>query len=502
MRRSSFFSPLGLMTSVLLLTGLGMTLWRSGGKAFSPGRLSAMAKPGVTPGGFRSHAEFESECRRCHLPLKTTQDALCLACHDEIGLQISSGARTHGHIRQVGQCAACHSDHKGYDFDPTRSAYAYFDHSATAFSLAWHQVGYDTRPIDCFACHSDGTAFSTTLEGCVSCHATEDFEFIKRHSADFGFGCLLCHDGSDPTSGFDHQATSFPLDGKHVQTACTACHTQVRSAVEQASEGENILQVFRQSPSECTACHQEPALHAEVFPANCESCHATLAWSPATLAGRAFDHTAQAGFSLAQHRADFSGQAISCRACHPADINAFEVSQCIACHEQEEANPGFMAEHQAQYGSACLDCHDGEDRMRGFRHEDRFPLQGRHAEIACQDCHAGQRYVNTPGECAGCHAEPAVHAGFFGLKCQYCHGVDAWSPARLNVHSFPVRHGDQDGSDCKACHQERYTAYTCYACHQHQPEPIQESHRRVGVTVEALPACADCHPSGEAERGP
>lgn len=502
MRNNPFFAPSGFIATVLLMFGLAVTLWRSGGKAFSPGRLSAVEKPGLLPGGFSSHAEFESECQRCHLPLETTQNTLCLDCHNGIAEQISNKAGTHGSIRQVNRCADCHHDHRGVDFDLTRSAYAHFDHSSTNFSLVWHQVGYDTLPIDCLACHIEEAFDSISLEGCVNCHAIEDFEFVQQHSADFGFECLACHDGSDVMSGFDHQATAFPLDGKHTQIACSACHTQAKPASEGATQVEDILQVFRQAPGECAKCHREPELHAGVFSARCEDCHTTLAWTPATLAGSQFNHFTWAGFSLEHHKTDYSGATISCKACHPADINHFEAGQCIPCHTQGEANSAFMDEHQRQFGSTCLECHDGNDRMRGFRHEDRFPLQDKHAEIACQDCHIEGHYLDTPAECVRCHAEPEIHSGYFGLKCQYCHDASAWSPAPLRIHNFPVGHGDQDGSDCKVCHQERYNEYTCYACHDHQPGPISESHLRVGITAESLPACADCHPAGRVEARP
>ena len=502
LRNNPFFSPFGLIATVLLLSGLAAVVWRSGGRAFSPGRLSGLVKPGVQPGGFSSHAEFEGECRRCHLPLETTQDRLCLDCHSEIAAQIESEAGTHAMIRAVTRCAACHSDHQGHDFDPTRSAYAHFDHSATSFLLARHQVDYDTQPIDCTACHLEEPEFSTSLEGCVSCHALKDFEFMQQHSVDFGFECLLCHDGSDVISAFDHQTSAFPLNGKHAQILCSECHTQVKPGSNPGLAREDILPAFRQTPSRCSACHQEPELHRGVFTQSCNVCHGPLAWLPATLEGDPFDHHSQAGFSLQKHKLDYRAQAISCRACHPVNIYAFETEQCIACHQQGQANPSFMQEHLAQYGPACLGCHDGVDRMRMFRHADRFPLQGKHAELACQDCHAEGRYMGTPSACVSCHAEPAIHAGFFGLKCQYCHSDSAWSPAQLQIHNFPVGHGDQDGSDCKTCHLDRYDAYTCYECHDHQPGPILESHLRAGIAVDMLPACADCHPDGQVVERP
>jgi hypothetical protein len=156
-----------------------------------------------------------------------------------------------------------------------------------------------------------------------------------------------------------------------------------------------------------------------------------------------------------------------------------------------------MAEHIALFGPACLSCHDGVDRMRGFDHQQVFPLDGRHAEIECQACHADQIFGGTPARCSECHTEPEIHAGIFGLNCQYCHTAAAWSPAALRAHTFPLDHGDQGESDCQTCHGERYSEYTCYGCHNHQPDGIAESHAREGITEEELTRCTECHLRGE-----
>jgi len=58
--------------------GLAFLMWRGGNMLFSPGQVSAKQLPGVSLGGFASHAEFESECARCHAPFAATQDQLCL----------------------------------------------------------------------------------------------------------------------------------------------------------------------------------------------------------------------------------------------------------------------------------------------------------------------------------------------------------------------------------------------------------------------------------------
>ncbi len=93
-------------------------------------------------------------------------------------------------------------------------------------------------------------------------------------------------------------------------------------------------------------------------------------------------------------------------------------------------------------------------------------------------------------------------AGFFGLKCQYCHSAQAWSPAKLQIHSFPLDHGNQGEIACQVCHPSTYAEYTCYGCHDHQAEAITLSHLKAGISEAELPACATCHPGGLKEKAP
>jgi hypothetical protein len=158
-----------------------------------------------------------------------------------------------------------------------------------------------------------------------------------------------------------------------------------------------------------------------------------------------------------------------------------------------------MTDHQQQFGTSCMVCHDGVDRLSHFDHANFFPLEGKHATAQCTDCHANQVFRGTPTECWQCHSEPEVHIGVFGLKCYECHSVDAWEPASLHQHNFPLNHGLDDPSlqlQCDACHTTNYIEYTCYSCHDHQPDEIAQSHLAVGISAQDLPACATCHPAG------
>ena len=484
MRRGQpHISPLSFIFSVILFSGLGFSLWRSGGLAFSPGALSDKSDPSAQIQGFASHADFEETCKYCHQPLKSGQSDLCLDCHREISNQISTGSGLHGTLENVKQCALCHSDHKGRDFDPLKDALDVFDHQVTNFSLVWHQVNYDSTLMICDTCHIDEKYFSVSDQICTNCHTDHDTGFVNAHIRDFGSSCLACHDGTDRMSNFDHVTTNFPLDGEHLVTQCTTCHEENR---------------FEGLPDDCMGCHAEPLVHLGLFESNCETCHSTDSWKPAKLSGELFDHEKGTQFSLAKHHQDYQDQAINCQICHTSSYETVDLLTCVECHQAQDVE--FMQAHQDQFGSNCLDCHDGVDRMSDFDHATYFPLDGRHAEADCESCHLDdggkKRFAGTPVECSECHAEPEIHAGSFGLKCQYCHTAEGWTPAQLRIHGFPLDHGGQGQADCQTCHLQAYPEYTCYGCHEHQEAQIVEIHDKAGISREDLPKCYLCHPNG------
>ncbi|MBK5108821.1 MAG: hypothetical protein JJE12_11860 [Anaerolineales bacterium] len=479
-----FFSPISLTMTLVLLTGLGATVWRSGGKAFSPGDLSAKSYPDASLDGFSSHADFEKECSLCHQPLITTQAELCVVCHTRVAGQIESGEGVHGNSPEVLRCAECHSDHQGRDFDPLWDALRNFKHADTDFSLNKHLIDYGGNLIECTACHVVDQGFEVIVQGCLVCHAGQAVDFMTQHILDFGDSCLGCHDGVDRMTGFDHLATDFPLEGNHTLAQCVDCHKEGR---------------FDGTTQACQVCHLEPEVHQSLFSAECGSCHTEQAWKPAIVDGQPFEHVSQTGFSLVRHNRDYAEQPLTCLTCHLDDVQSFELGTCVTCHTGYDAV--FMDQHVEFFGADCLDCHDGVDRMSDFDHETVFPLAGRHASSACETCHvigeAGRVFKDTPTACFQCHVEPQIHAGFFGLQCEYCHSTDAWVPAQLSQHTFPLSHGEQGVLECQLCHTDSYTSYTCYGCHEHQPEQIAEEHVEEGVSLAELPSCTKCHPQGE-----
>jgi hypothetical protein len=478
-RRSTILSLPGIVLLVLLLSGLGLTLWWQGGLAFSPGDLSAVNRQPIKLGSYNSHAEFERECHLCHQPLVSMQNELCVSCHIDVSDQIRTKADLHGILENVNRCAECHSDHRGRDFDPRLGSLENLDHALFGFSLIWHQVDYALSPLDCFGCHTDDDHFPVSIQSCAECHADHDVSFMSVHLRDFGDGCLDCHDGEDTMVRFDHADARFSLTGFHLEVGCADCHVDNQ---------------FEDLPSDCVNCHSEPAVHLGSFDQDCSTCHNSGTWKPAFLEGQDFDHLNQTEFSLEKHRADFAGSPLTCVGCHGSNVHEFATATCTFCHAQND--PGFIGLHQAQYGDKCLECHDGVDRMHEFTHADFFPLDGRHEEISCQDCHAGNLYKDTPDECAACHLEPQIHAGYFGLTCEYCHLTSDWYPAQLISHKFPIDHGGEGQVECQVCHNDTYDKYSCYGCHEHHMVEIADKHFEIGITSQNLPTCIDCHADG------
>lgn len=500
-RQHPLLSTLGITLTAILLVGLGVMLLRSGGKAFSPGRLSAQGKDGISIDGYFSHAEFERYCSRCHAPLETTMDALCLECHVNVADQIESGTGSHGPIEQVSLCMDCHADHKGADFNMLSTAFDKYDHSSAGFSLVWHQLDYDAHLIDCYDCHQVKDNFETSLDSCVDCHDAHAPDFIIDHMEDFGSNCLDCHDGLDRMTDFDHASTSFPLEGQHSELSCAACHSNEKMNVYLSmpggsSFGDRPPDVFQGTPRECSLCHAEPDLHAGLFSDDCAECHGTSGWKPAFLDGTAFDHDQGTRFSLVLHSADYDGGSISCAGCHQESFNDADTQLCVACHTRGEQVVGFMDQHVAQFGYGCLDCHDGIDRMSDFDHAQVFLLDGAHSSVECVSCHLDYQFAGISSECVDCHAEPEIHLGFFGVSCQNCHSTTAWVPASLRFHDFPLDHGGEGQVPCETCHDQTYLEYTCYGCHEHEPADIQEEHLEEGISIGELKDCVECHPSG------
>ena len=125
-----------------------------------------------------------------------------------------------------------------------------------------------------------------------------------------------------------------------------------------------------------------------------------------------------------------------CEKCHTAFSKQDMTKQCLSCHEDIAADrnksSGFHGKGRLTIAAECNLCHtDHEGRgsdivnfvPEQFNHADtRFPLQGAHKLLACENCHEpGTKYREANNACADCHRERDIHDGNLGEQCENCH---------------------------------------------------------------------------------
>jgi hypothetical protein len=301
-----------------------------------PGPISGTSPRGQPLEGYPNHAAFEQECRHCHAPVHCITDRRCENCHKDVAQQRASGEGLHSLLPGTDRCQTCHFEHQGREVVITEFAFRNVDHfKLSGFSLALHQTGYDDQPLNCQSCHSQSRYLTETLD-CLTCHVEAEHDLMAEHIDLYGLDCMACHDGLDRFSGWGHQ-DSYPLDGAHADLDCLDCH------VEKQWAG---------LPRDCAGCHEELAVHLDIFGNDCQRCHTTSAWLPAFLTNHTFD---------LYHGSE---ELLECSTCH---INNYTTNTCYECHDHQ---PDEMADiHEAEQiyeFDHCSECHP-----TGHNDEDR-----------------------------------------------------------------------------------------------------------------------------------
>ena len=477
------------------------------------GGLETLLMPGPV---IADHAEYETTCASCHVRLRdTTQTQLCLDCHEEVAADVTAGTGYHGRIPNLatGECRACHKEHLGRDADVVQLDRDTFNHDATDRPLAGAHVGarceschvdglaFREAPTQCYACHAEDDAHGGELgENCDSCHAetawgdadfdhsTTDFPLVGSHvdvdcsschanqrydglptncaachslndvhRGTRGSTCESCHTPNDWASvTFDHDRdTSFPLVGRHDQTACVACHVEDPYRV--------------QLQTTCVTCHANDDDHRGRNGVQCADCHTTVAWQEVK-----FDHGTVTDFALVG-----SHSSLPCDACHRGPV--YEVAlemECSACHIADDP-------HAGQVGNQCSRCHNEHGWVSNvlFDHDiTRFPLLGLHGAVPCEECHLTPAFQDASTTCGDCHASDDSHAGALGPQCSQCHTPQGWL-----VYQFD--HDTQTDFALTGVHDD----LTCGACHRQRVEETSQ--------ISLGTACGDCHQEDDVHDG-
>lgn len=470
-------TPLRSLLAWPLLIGLAWPAVASA-QLISPGKLS------------KAHAELEGirHCTQCHELRKAgVSEAKCLACHEPLARRIEAGSGFHGGLAQR-ECASCHKEHFGVDFDLLRLDTLRFDHERTGFSLEGRH-----QEAGCRSCHTPdhiddaavrsakgehgalGRTFLGLPETCAACHRSD-----APHGRQFaGRPCTDCHDTGrwEGAEGFDHAGTAFRLTGRHREVDCSKCHeTTPRGAdLPPAVQYEGV------ESGSCTDCHEDQ--HGGAMPGRCESCHATSGWQRVdrSRVERSFDHTTT-GFDL-----EGAHTSAPCASCHQAARSApegihiryakgterrafpspeVEAGSCTTCHE--DRHDGVFASRDD--GGECSACH-GQDawlpaRFDADRHdrETTFPLEGAHRAVACMSCHVEEAEVPTfrleASTCLDCHSATSPHgAQFAGRSCDTCHDTASFHIEIFDhgTTRFPLG-GAHAGVPCASCHRAERSA--------------------------------------------
>jgi predicted CXXCH cytochrome family protein len=228
-----------------------------------------------------------------------------------------------------------------------------------------------------------------------------------------------------------------------------------------------------------------------------------------------------------------------CDACHGGRFGSMEAS-CGECHApiaaQIDAGTGLHGALAEAGPTGCAGCHSehhgaefslagpvsysraGLPPAAAFDHSHvDFRLTGRHARLACAECHANaelpvlaegeHRFIGLEQACQTCHDDP--HQGRFARSCEACHGQELpFADVASFVHTaaFPLTGGHARES-CSECHEPGSAhaiealagfaapppARDCSACHD---SPHDERFLAEAADVRAVSAgasCALCH---------
>ncbi|MBZ5527972.1 MAG: hypothetical protein LAN71_08735 [Acidobacteriia bacterium] len=451
--------------------------------------FAGAARAQISPGPLsKAHQSLSgaTQCSSCHTLRAGSPEMKCLDCHTEIARRLRERRGLHAALVQGAEpgkdCARCHSEHNGEEFQMIHwdAPVASFDHRKTGYALEGKHAG-----IECTRCHTAAhispeerkeirikdvsKSWLGLTRECATCHK-------DAHNGRFGGECQKCHTFADWQVGtrFDHSKTRFALTGLHAQVSCGKCH------LAGADGKPKYAGVAFQS---CADCHKDP--HRGAFKQECGSCHTAAGWKTVRMA-ETFDHSKTA-YPLAGKHLE-----VGCVKCHAGSDFKKKIAheKCADCHKTDVHRGQFR--ERADRGE-CGACHTVSgfkpSTFDGKRHgETKYPLEGKHAELACGKCHkaegAATVYKVKFARCLDCHAD--AHRGQFSGapyagKCERCHTVAGFRPAKYSLaqHAqsrFPLEEGHA-ATPCKDCHKEaeigggravryRFEDRTCTACHK------------------------------------
>jgi hypothetical protein len=414
------------------------------------------------------------------------QSVACRNCH--VSLEFAKAPT---------QCAQCHADlHRGQFGSDCQKCHTVQGWKVAVSAIQQHNNRFPLlgahSAATCEDCHRGAASgvFTGLSTACVSCHL-KDYQSgrpLDHVAAHLPNTCDTCH-SMDTWQGarFDHALfANFPLLGAHASLACTSCHVGGR---------------FAGTPSDCFSCHvtdftnvQNPNHVAANFSHDCAQCHTTATWANAT-----FDHSKMTSFPLTGAHAS-----VTCAQCHVGGRFAGTPTACVGCHLTDFNNTTNPNHVQGGFPTTCDTCHSTTNWQGAkFDHSTtRFPLNGAHTTVACEQCHINGNFVSTPLDCVGCHltdfqktTNPNHVTSGFPQDCKLCHTTAQWQGATFD-HNTATKFaltGVHATVQCAQCHANGVFAGTpmqCAGCHL---SDYQKTTNPNHVTEKFSQDCATCH---------
>lgn len=396
-----------------------------------------------------------ARCANCHADLHRGQfGARCDQCHSVKGWTMVKSLQQHQNrfpllgAHATVDCDVCHKNGPTGQFTgmPTDCMYCHSkdyqsaqdpDHQTLAFPStcqdchtvnSWIGAKFDHlrfahyaltgahASLPCSACHPSGQ-YKGTQVACFACHQTDYNGTANPNHTQAGFptDCSLCHSTSTWAGAiFDHSQTGFPLTGAHTSVACATCH---------------VNGVYKGLSTACVSCHlsnynstTNPNHVQYGYPTNCEICHNTTAWQPAS-----FDHSKTAFPLTGAHTT------VPCTSCHINGVYAGTPTDCYSCHKadyQGTTDPNHAA---AGFPTTCQTCHTTTSWLGATFNHTWFPIYS--------GTHQGKWTT-----CADCHINSSNYAVFSCITC-HTHDKSIVDPAHSGVSGYT------------------YSATSCYTCH-------------------------------------
>ncbi|MFQ5560125.1 MAG: cytochrome C, partial [Nitrospinota bacterium] len=373
----------------------------------------------------------------------------------------------------------------------------------------------------CTHCHK-GLNKSPQRQLCLDCHKniTKDIKkregFHGRKNEPREKECSFCHTEHKGRKFdirpfdkdiFSHDATDFPLSGKHKTLLCKKCHKKGKKP--------------RDAPSTCFGCHEKKDPHKQKLGKLCSSCHSSTGWDKTS-----FDHN-KTQFPLIQKHIQ-----VRCKGCHAGKTYKKTRSDCFSCHEKHDVHGGVYTKkcsechnpsgwkkttfthkkvrsigkialsnciachkkndiHKGEFGKECRKCHSSKKwAALLFTHKKtKFPLKMKHKNLKCKECHTTPPFKQKMStDCFSCHKAKDEHDGLFGEKCVSCHNEKGWLFFTFdhNTTDFPLKEKHKE-TPCKLCHQkdlsQKKLETSCASCHHFDAPHADEFGK----------ACSPCH---------